>query len=163
MAVLPLLLLAACGGGKAQGNGLLTKPVAAPDVSGPALDGSGTVAVKQAGTITVVNLFGGWCVPCRAETPALVAAAKARPRIRFVGIDVLESRADGRRFVADHAVPYPVIFDGDGTDLARFPGVNPSAVPSTLVIDGHGQVVARWIGRVGSDFTAVLDQVAARA
>ncbi len=159
-----LLALSACGGGTAAPtNGLLAKPVRAPAVTGPALVGSGDVAVLQAGTVTVVNFYGSWCSPCRAETPTLVTIAKAHPTVRFVGVDVLDSRSNGEAFVKRYAVPYPSIFDADGEDLAKFPGVNPSAVPSTLIIDRDGKIAARYTGPVGDGtaFSAALDQVVA--
>jgi len=124
----------------------------APPLSGRTLDGTGFSLAEQRGTTVVMNVWGSWCAPCRDEAPDLVRAAK-RLRgedVRFVGVNVREPGvASARAFVRRFGVPYPSIYDRDGSELLGFRDtLPPDAIPSTLVIDPQGRVAARVLGTV---------------
>ena len=78
------------------------------------------------------------------------AAARRGWAWSFVGLDVGESSPEhARAFVDVNRVPYPNVYDPDGSRLRRFAGVlAPNAVPSTLVIDRQGRVAVRISGAV---------------
>ena len=123
----------------------------APPVEGTTLDGDRVSLVDFAGKVVVVNVWGSWCVPCRAEAPHLAAAAARLDGdgVRFLGIDVRDSPAQARAFVDRFDVPYPSIFDQSGSTLLGFRDtLPPNAIPSTLVIDASGDVAARVLGQV---------------
>lgn len=125
---------------------------AAPDVRGKTLAGGQLAVADLRGHVVVVNVWGSWCNPCRAETPDLVrvAAATTTQGVRFVGIDTRDNPDAARAFVRAFKVPYPSIIDRDGQVLLNFNGLIPAyAVPSTVVIDPAGQIAARMIGRIG--------------
>ena len=103
------------------------------------------------GQVVVINVWGSWCGPCRAETPGLVRAANATADrgVQFVGIDTRDSLAGARAFVRNYDVPYPSVFDPSGKALLPFGSVIPStAIPSSLVVDRDGNIAARVIGVV---------------
>jgi cytochrome c biogenesis protein CcmG/thiol:disulfide interchange protein DsbE len=90
------------------------------------------------GTPVVVNLWAAWCTPCRSETPKLVAAAKANPGVQFLGVDVQDSLAGARKFLATYGVTYPSVFDPSAaikTDLGAF------SQPYTYFYDAGGRQV----------------------
>jgi thiol-disulfide isomerase/thioredoxin len=125
---------------------------AAPDIRGATLTGGQLALADLRGEVVVVNVWGSWCNPCRAETPDLVrvAAATKAQEVRFVGIDTRDNPDAARAFVRAFKVPYPSIIDRDGNVLLNFNGIIPAyAVPSTLVIDPAGKIAARMIGRIG--------------
>jgi len=125
--------------------------VKVPTLEGTTLDGKPFALSDLAGKIVVINVWGSWCAPCRAETPDLVRVANedADRGVRFVGIDTRDNPAAAKAFVRNLRVPYPSIEDPQGQVLLSFRGVVPtSVVPSTIVVDRRGQVAARVIGPV---------------
>jgi thiol-disulfide isomerase/thioredoxin len=59
------------------------------------------------GRPVVVNYWGSWCDPCKAEMPRLVAAAtRYDGRVHFLGVDVQDVTAAARRFVRRYRVPF---------------------------------------------------------
>lgn len=151
-------------GGYISAPGVLTAVPPAQRIDGPRLrgellDGTAFDSAAWAGQIIVVNFWGSWCPPCRAETPDLVRVANATrgQGIRFVGIDVRDNRSSAQAFVREYQVPYPNIFDSDNQALLAFRGLPPNAVPTTFVLDAQGRIAARALGRItGAQLTAVL-------
>ena len=125
--------------------------VNAPTLEGTTLDGEPFALSDLAGNIVVINVWGSWCAPCRAETPDLVRLAKenASRGVRFVGINTRDNPAAAKAFVRSFKVPYPSVEDAEGQLLLSFRNTIPtSVVPTTVVIDRQGQIAARIIGPV---------------
>ncbi len=105
-----------------------------------------------AGKVVVVNVWGSWCPPCRAEAPMLAAAARdlSGDDVVFLGINSRDpEKAGPQAFVRRFEVPYDSIYDPDGRTLLAFRGTLPAnAIPSTVVIDRQGRVAASVIGSV---------------
>ena len=136
-----------------------------PAVSGTGLDGEPLSTEDFRGKVLVVNVWGSWCAPCRAEAPALQRASEAtRDRAQFLGITTRDNDpAQARAFVRAFGIGYPSIYDPDGKALLVFAGtLPPSAIPSTLIIDEQGRLAARVLGEI-SELTLVtmVDEVAA--
>lgn len=134
----------------------------APRLRGELLSGRRFDSAVWTGQVVVVNFWGSWCPPCRAETPELVQVANGwRSRgVRFLGVDVRDERSAAKAFVRQYDVPYPSLFDGDGTVTLAFRNVPPSAVPATFVFDRKGRIAARAFGRVTAlGLEAVLRRV----
>lgn len=122
-----------------------------PDVEGNTLDGDRLALSDLAGNVVVLNVWGSWCGPCRAEAPDLARLANetANKAVRFVGIDTRDTTAAAQAFVRSFDIPYPSIVDVEGKLLLEFDGLVPlTAVPSTLVIDPQGNVAAKVIGQI---------------
>jgi len=100
----------------------------------------------------VVNVWGSWCPPCRAEAPMLAGAArdlKSRD-VEFLGINTRNPEQAGpRAFERRYKIPYASIYDPGGRTLLAFHGtLPPNSIPSTVVIDRRGRVAASVIGSV---------------
>jgi thiol-disulfide isomerase/thioredoxin len=143
--------------GFVAGSGTVTvldapKRVPAPELSGRSLSGRPLALDDFAGSTVVLNVWGSWCAPCREEAPALIKAAERLEDrdVQFLGVSVREPGvASAKAFVRNFGVPYPSIYDSDGSQLLGFRDtLPPDAIPSTLVIDPQGRVAARVLGPV---------------
>jgi len=139
----------------AGGVGLTLYPgdegIPLPDIEGKTITGDMLSLTDLRGHVVVLNVWGSWCAPCRAEAPDLAKISQeTAPRgVRFVGIDVRDNPAAGRAFEHEFGITYPSFDDQNGLVLASFTGIVPvSAVPSTLVVDRDGIIRARNIGRI---------------
>jgi len=124
----------------------------APTFSLPALDGSGNVDLASfEGNVVVVNYWASWCVECRQEHPALLAAwNRYRERgVVFVGVDFEDSAGDARRYAAQMGGDWPLVSD-PGSRSAIAYGV--FGVPETYVLAADGTVVAKRVGGVDYDW-----------
>jgi thiol-disulfide isomerase/thioredoxin len=100
----------------------------------------------------VVNVWGSWCPPCRAEAPVLADAARdlSGKGVAFLGINSRNPERSGpRAFEARYKVPYDSIYDPGGRTLLAFHGtLTPNSIPSTVIIDRRGRVAASVLGEV---------------
>ncbi len=164
-------MTAACGGatgtgdkGYVDGEGIITRLAPAErkvpgEVSGTSLEGKPMSLADYSGQVVVLNVWGSWCPPCRAEAPLLASAARtlAADDVVFVGVNTKDSSPEqGLAFERRYDVPYPSFFDPSGRTLLAFRGtLNPSAIPSTVVLDAEGRVAASILGEVPSEQTLV--------
>jgi thiol-disulfide isomerase/thioredoxin len=129
------------------------------EVSGKTLEGDELSLSSYAGKVVVVNVWGAWCPPCRAEAEDLAAAARELGPlgVQFVGINTRDSSQDNAQsFQRRYDVPYPSIYDPGGRNLLAFRRtLTPNAIPSTVIIDEEGRVAASIIGEVTSKTTLV--------
>ncbi|MFT3887852.1 MAG: TlpA disulfide reductase family protein [Arachnia sp.] len=174
-----LLLLVGCsaqapgasdGIGFTTGAGVVIVPAAereaAPVLAGSTLSGDDISTADFAGTTIVVNVWGSWCAPCRAEASQLVEAAKQLgERATFLGLNTRDlDVAPALAFERAFELTYPSIFDPDGELLLGFGQLPPKAIPSTVVIDADGKVAARVLGEVDAKtLVGIVDDVEAGA
>lgn len=121
---------------------------AAISISGKDLDGNQLSLADYRGKIVVLNVWGSWCSPCRAEADGLesVYTADKSKGVQFVGIDTRDLQtAQPKAFVADHNITYPSLYDPAGDLLLKFPAgtLNPQTIPTTIILDRQGRVAAR--------------------
>lgn len=138
----------------------------APVIAGPDLDGQALSTSDYPGKVLVVNLWGPWCVPCRAEAPVLrkVSEEYGAKDVQFIGIvnDADDDRS--RAFTVKAGLHYPNFSDQQGMLELGFKDSLPAVgVPTTWIIDRAGKVAARIMDSdlAESTLTAVLDDVLA--
>jgi peroxiredoxin len=181
-AAVAALLLTACGSGGLSGGSGSTNFVAgkdgidtakkgdrqaAPDLSGKTIDGKQLDVADYRGKVVVLNVWGSWCSPCRAEADnfAKVAKETGSKGVRFVGINTRDtSTTPAVEFEKAHGITYPSLYDPTGRLLLRFKKgtLNPQAIPSTLILDRDGKVAARTLQPLSEDkLHEMLDPVVA--
>lgn len=122
---------------------------AAPEVAGTTLDGEPLALADFSGDVVVVNVWGSWCAPCRAEAEALqqVYLDHRQDGVQFVGLNTRDQQAAALAFEERFGITYPSLVDENGElQLAFRDSLPPNAIPSTLVIDRDGDIAARVVG-----------------
>ncbi|MEU0738481.1 TlpA disulfide reductase family protein [Streptomyces sp. NPDC006134] len=164
-AAVAALLVSACGSGGTSGGGGDTHFITgsdgiatvgkgeradAPDLSGETVDGKQLDVGDYKGKVVVLNVWGSWCPPCRAEAKNFqkVYEDVKDQGVQFVGINTRDtSTGPARAFEKEYGVTYPSLYDPTGKLMLRFEKgtLNPQAIPSTLVIDRDGKIAARTL------------------
>lgn len=124
-----------------------------------------TTSLEQfAGRVVVLNVWGSWCGPCRAEMPDLqqVYERTRAQGVTLLGIDVRDDRQAARDFITDRSITYPSIYDNPGRSLLALRGFPRNTVPSTIVLDRSHRVAAAYLTAVRVDeLLPVVQRVAA--
>ncbi|MEU8706080.1 TlpA disulfide reductase family protein [Streptomyces sp. NPDC048565] len=163
-AVAGVITLSACGGGQAGGGGNTNfvtgsggistvakgERTDAPKLDGKTLEGKALDVADYKGKVVVLNFWGSWCGPCRAEAKHFAKVAKQTEDegVQFVGVNTRDPKKSlAVSFEKDFGVTYPSLYDPTGKLLLRFPKgtLNPQAIPSTVVIDRDGKLAARTL------------------
>lgn len=101
------------------------------------------------GQVTIVNLFGSWCVACQVEHPFLVSI-KERNLVPIYGIDWREKDpAAGPRWLAKYGNPYTLIGDDPESKAAIAFGV--TGAPESFIVDKQGVIRYKHIGPITPD------------
>ena len=120
----------------------------APAVTLPLLDEPGEVSLTDLrGEIVVVNFFASWCLECRLEHGALVAAADAfaDAGVRFLAVSFQDDPADSMRFLDELGWSTNTVYLRDVRSRAAI-AFGVFGVPETYFIDPEGVVVGRIVG-----------------
>jgi cytochrome c biogenesis protein CcmG/thiol:disulfide interchange protein DsbE len=84
----------------------------------------------------VVNVWGSWCPPCRAEFPIFERVSSRVGRsVAFLGIATQDELAHTRDFLAKHPVTYPTYMDYDGKVRTKYGLLG---TPSTIIYGKSG-------------------------
>lgn len=115
---------------------------AAPKLSGELLDGSDYDPAAHQGKVVVINFWGSWCAPCRAEADDLEAVYTATKSsgVEFLGVNVKDSRDNAKAYEQAFKVTYPSIYDRGQRVALKFRDTPPNAIPATIVLDRAGRV-----------------------
>lgn len=101
------------------------------------------------GQVTIVNLFGSWCVACQAEHPFLMTI-KERGLVPIYGIDWREKKPDaGPKWLAKYGNPYTLIGNDPSSKAAIAFGV--TGAPESFIVDQKGVIRYKQIGPITRD------------
>ncbi|WP_420451631.1 TlpA family protein disulfide reductase [Ilumatobacter sp.] len=116
------------------------RPDALPAAAMSDVDGrSVSTSDLLGGDPLVINLWFSTCAPCAKELPDFAEVhAEVGDRVRFVGVNTLDSVPVMQRFASERGVDYELLRD----DLAEFTdGIEASNFPITVFATSDGTVV----------------------
>jgi cytochrome c biogenesis protein CcmG/thiol:disulfide interchange protein DsbE len=100
------------------------------------------------GKVSLVNVFGSWCVACVVEHPMLMTISETSS-VNLVGINWRDTRPAAKQWLARYQNPYDlVVFDGESR-LAIELGV--TGAPETFVTDANGRIRYKHVGPITED------------
>lgn len=121
---------------------LIEKPF--PDFALENLKGQDTLMPEiLEGQVSLVNVFGSWCIACTEEHPQLMAL-RNNPNINLVGIDWRDTREDAKRWLIRHGNPYDTIIFDPYSKLIVPLGVG--GAPETFIVDRSGKIRYKHVG-----------------
>jgi cytochrome c biogenesis protein CcmG/thiol:disulfide interchange protein DsbE len=135
-------------------SALIGRPAPAtslPPVAGLARDGTPVPGLDPAafqGTVSVLNVWASWCVPCHDEAPLLVKLAQDK-RIRVVGINYKDQAENARRFLGRYGDPYAANGADENGRAAIEWGVY--GVPETFVVGRDAHIAYKLVGPITPD------------
>ena len=118
------------------------------------LDGATITLSDLRGEWVVLNFWATWCAPCVEEMPYLNQVAAERD-VQVLGVNFNEEASVVARFVADHALSFPILMQPDDITLL-FYGVR--GLPRTFVVAPDGTLAYKGAGQLDpTAFDAWLD------
>jgi thiol-disulfide isomerase/thioredoxin len=132
------------------------RPVPAVAVSFNAPDGKKLTLADFRGRSVLLNLWATWCVPCRAEMPALdrLQAKLGGPDFQVVAVNIDQVRLDKpKAFFADTGVKNLNLYadpSGDAFEALKVAG-KALGLPTSLLIDKDGCEVGVMAGPASWD------------
>lgn len=130
---------------------LINRPV--PEMNLPPLPGrgedTGLATADLKGRVSLVNIYGSWCIACVQEHPYLMKIKQAGV-VPIHGIDWRDDPVEGAKWLKKHGDPYERV----GVDPA--PGrtavdFGVTGAPETFVVDKAGIIRYKHIGPVTPD------------
>lgn len=117
--------------------------------------------------VVVLNAWGQWCAPCRAEVDDLqeiqeaLTSGEAGAKGTVLGINVRDYNPQiSRDFVQDNGISYPSIYDPPFKTAAFLGGVPSSVIPTTVVLDRQHRPAAVFLREVtAQDVLDVVERI----
>ncbi|MDQ2954079.1 MAG: DsbE family thiol:disulfide interchange protein [Pseudomonadota bacterium] len=135
-------------------SALIGRPVPAtdlPPIDGLARDGVSVPGINAAdfkGSVTLVNVWASWCVPCHDEVPYLQRLAQDT-RLRLVGINYKDQTDNARRFIGRYGNPFSAVgVDANGRAAIDW-GVY--GVPETFVVGHDSRIAYKLVGPINAE------------
>lgn len=130
----------------------------APPIILDQADGQSLKLNDYAGKVVIVNFWASWCKPCVKELPGLNRLKKEfdiQP-FEILGVNVAERPARLKRFLTQHPLDFPVVYDRESTAFHAW-GIK--ALPTSFVIDRNGRVRYGASGAIEWDTAEIISAI----
>jgi len=131
----------------------------APPFILPALTGTESIRLNDyRGKVVFLDFWASWCGPCRISLPLLdeLRSQLNHRGFEVVAVDVDEYPDDGRRFLQEYPVSYPVASDPTGLYATEYELVG---MPSSFLIDRNSHIRIVYQGFKKGDIKQIREQV----
>lgn len=126
------------------------------------VSGEGSVSIEDyAGKIIVLNFWGTWCDPCKAELPEFDnVATKYDGEVVIIAIHSTEGVKNAPSYISKNFADSKIIFAKDSLLVENNPNYGDSyfklvggssGYPYTLVLDENGVIRYKNVGRISED------------
>lgn len=115
--------------------------IAAPDFSLKDLEGKKFRLSSQRGNPVIIFFGTTWCPACRGEIPFFkdLYDKYAQRGLKFIYIDINESKERVARFAKTNSFPYLVLVDEDGSVASEYSIIG---IPTLFLVDKEGNIIA---------------------
>jgi len=96
----------------------------------------------------VLNLWAGWCAPCRIEIPEFSQVALDHPEVAFLGVAVEDNLVRAQSFADEVGASFPLGFDTHLHVKDNYPFIG---LPTTFLIDADGLITRQINGQINAD------------
>jgi thiol-disulfide isomerase/thioredoxin len=129
-------------------------PAGLAETSFELLDGNKFKVSDKKGKVVLLNIWGTWCGPCRAEMPTLMALQE---QYRDKGFEVIglnigdgggipESIDDINRFVAQMRLNYTIARSSNASTREFYGVTKAQVVPQSVLVDRDGRLRGVFVG-----------------
>jgi peroxiredoxin len=117
----------------------------AADFTQPDADGKNISLSSFRGKYVLVDFWASWCIPCRAESPALVKAYEQFKAKNFeiFSVSIDEKKDKWLKAVKDDKYTWPQVSELKGWESRAASMYGISAIPFNFLIDPNGVIIAR--------------------
>ncbi len=121
------------------------------ELTGTDITGSEISLTNLQGKVVIVDIWGTWCPPCRAEIPSFIKLQDkfSEQGFQMIGLNIEQQSSPEANlagvvdYVKEMKINYPCIL-GERTTLAQVPSFN--VYPTTLFFDKTGKVRLKAVG-----------------
>lgn len=118
------------------------------------LDGTKFKVSDKKGKVLLLNIWGTWCGPCRAEMPDLIKMQdKYGPQgFEIIGLNIgdgsggPESNEQIKKFAADMKLNYTLARSPNAATLEFYKVTKAQVVPQTILVDREGRLRGVFVG-----------------
>lgn len=105
---------------------------------------------RPGASVTLVNVWATWCLPCREEFPDLLRLRRTYEaqglRLVLVNADFGEGKDEAVKFLGEQGVDFPTLSkdQDDDTFINAMGGRWSGALPATFLFNEKGKLVEAW-------------------
>jgi len=138
-------------GGLFKGNEPPKVGARAPDFSLSGLDGKTHRLSDFRGKLVILNFWGTFCPPCKAEMPDLEAAYRKwqGDDVVILGVNLNESHVTVSSFVDQLGITFPILLDSQDEIRKKYGVMN---FPTTFFIGRDGVIAVKQEGQMEPGF-----------